>query len=130
MTSACFDYLLILIEADIKKQRTHYREPISPRSKRASRVVENAFGILAQKWSIFYRPIETKVENTIILVRAACTLHNYCIKMNSDKDFYEKLQSQKGNINAFSGNNTDSRRSTQLAFDIRQQFVDYFNESL
>jgi len=46
--------------------------------------------------------------------------------MNSDKDFYEKLESQEGNMNAFSGSDSTSRRSTQLAFDIRQQFVDYF----
>lgn len=44
---------------------------------RARRVVENCFGILTQKYRIFYRPIETDVETAIHIVKAACCLHNY-----------------------------------------------------
>jgi hypothetical protein len=42
---------------------------------RARRDVENAFGILAQKWRVFFRPIETDVETAERVVKAACSLY-------------------------------------------------------
>lgn len=53
------------------------KEKYNTRLCTARRVVENAFGILAQKFRIFYRPIETKVETTILIVKTACILHNF-----------------------------------------------------
>ncbi|CAH1986898.1 unnamed protein product [Acanthoscelides obtectus] len=44
------------------------KEKYNVRLCRARRVVENAFGILSQKWRIFYRPLETKVDTTILIV--------------------------------------------------------------
>ncbi|XP_062531258.1 uncharacterized protein LOC110386017 isoform X2 [Bombyx mori] len=38
---------------------------------RARRVVENAFGILAQKWRIFLRPIDCDVDTGIDVIKAA-----------------------------------------------------------
>ncbi|CAH2014380.1 unnamed protein product [Acanthoscelides obtectus] len=45
------------------------KEKYNVRLCRARRVVENAFGILSQKLRIFYRPLETKVDTTILIVR-------------------------------------------------------------
>jgi hypothetical protein len=36
-----------------------------------------AFGILASKWRIFYRPIGVGVEFCDSMVKACCVLHNY-----------------------------------------------------
>jgi len=33
--------------------------------------MENAFWILAHKWRIFYRPIETKTTTTILIIKTA-----------------------------------------------------------
>jgi len=60
-----------------------YRQSRSDESKEkynvglcgARRVVENTFGILAQKWRIFYRSIKTKT--TILIIKTACVLHNF-----------------------------------------------------
>ena len=47
------------------------------RHSRASRVIENAFGILASRWRIFNTPIIATVENIQSYVKAAIVLHNY-----------------------------------------------------
>ena len=51
---------------------------------RARRVVENAFGILAQKWRVFFRPIETDAETAERVVKAACCLHSYILRNITD----------------------------------------------
>jgi len=47
------------------------------RLKRARRVVENAFGVLAQKFRLFYGRIQLSPENADKVVLAVCVLHSY-----------------------------------------------------
>ena len=44
---------------------------------RARRCVENAFGILAQRFRLFNRRIQMKPENVVRIVKACTVLHNY-----------------------------------------------------
>ena len=48
------------------------------RLSRARRVVENAFGILANKWGCLKTEIALDVPNTIQVVKACVCLHNLC----------------------------------------------------
>ncbi|XP_058811060.1 uncharacterized protein LOC131675953 [Topomyia yanbarensis] len=90
----------------------------------ARRVVENAFGILAQKWRIFFRPIPTKVETVILIVHTACVLHNF-LRLNQCPDIPEiPIQSNEGS--PFYNLATDSRRATNLSFETREKFVKFF----
>ncbi|KAI5725803.1 hypothetical protein M8J77_020358 [Diaphorina citri] len=50
------------------------------RISRARRVVENAFGILSQKFRIYQRRIHAKPENVDRIVLATCILHNFIKK--------------------------------------------------
>ena len=42
-------------------------------------VVERAFGLLIQRWGIFWRPLRVEMEFIPLLIRVACKLHNVCI---------------------------------------------------
>lgn len=93
----------------------------------ARRVVENAFGILAHKWRVFYRPIETNTPTTIAIVKTACILHNFLRTKKIDDAFLDLLEPPQDGLGAFENVDLDGRRATTSAFSIREKFVNYFN---
>lgn len=93
----------------------------------ARRVVENAFGILARKWRIFYRPLETKLKTSIAIVKAACVLHYMMRTVHHEDNYLQFLEPPEDEIRAFVTMNNDPRRSLDSAFRIRQNFENYFN---
>lgn len=92
------------------------------------RVVENAFGILVQKWRIFLRPIELSVKNATLIVHAACILHNYLRSKDNEDAYLELLEPAEHTRNAFQNLEHNSRRAAHSAFDVREKFVTYFNQ--
>ena len=64
-----------------KKDRLSYdKSTFNYRLSRARRIVENAFGILAQRFSVFDR----RLHNVIKIVYATCVLHNYLCTARMD----------------------------------------------
>ena len=47
------------------------------RLSRARRISENAFGMLCQRFRVFFRRIQVMPESAIKIVKACCILHNY-----------------------------------------------------
>lgn len=47
------------------------------RLSRARRYIECSFGILANKWRIFHRPIDVRKEFAGAIIKTCCVLHNY-----------------------------------------------------
>lgn len=83
---------------------------------RACRVVENAFGILAMKWRVFLRAIETDVESAECIVKAACCLHNYILRKNNEE--YPVLENEELNepIRALSNTASNNQMLLHLKF--------------
>lgn len=52
------------------------------RLSRARRYVECTFGILANKWRTFHRPINVSYDFAIDIVKACCILHNFVLNRN------------------------------------------------
>jgi hypothetical protein len=43
-------------------------------------VVERAFGLLVQRWGVFWRPLRVAFKRIPLLIRVCCRLHNLCIQ--------------------------------------------------
>ncbi|XP_047518535.1 protein ALP1-like [Pieris napi] len=55
------------------------------RLSRARRNVECAFGILANKWRIFHRPLNVKYDFATDIIKACCVLHNFVVSRDGSK---------------------------------------------
>lgn len=62
----------------------HPKRIFNYRFSRARRVVENAFGILANRWRVFLTTIQLSPEKVTWLIMAACTLHNMLVEKNKN----------------------------------------------
>lgn len=62
----------------------------------ARRYIECTFGILANKWRIFHRPIDVDIDFANNIIKAACVLHNFVRRRDGMREeyFYEKNKQQ------------------------------------
>lgn len=42
-------------------------------------MIERAFGLLVQRWGIFWRPLRVDMQRIPLIITVACKLHNICI---------------------------------------------------
>jgi len=62
------------------------------RLSRARCIVENAFGLLVSVFRIFRKPLEIKVESTVVDIVLTCVyLHNF-LRSQPNSDRYYSLQ--------------------------------------
>lgn len=119
------------------------------RLSRARRTIENAFGILAAQWRIYRKPIIAKVETIENMVKATITLHNWLRKKdisNREQSFITAgmIDEEANDASIIEGNwrkivqldnsalqpmaSCSTHTYTKTSAEIRQQFMNYFNE--
>ena len=90
------------------------------RHTRGRRFIECCFGILANKWAIFHRPLNVDLELAEDLVRVACLLHNFVRKRDGYK-FEDTLT-----VQGFDEMPTNPTPGGRTANGILDRFADYF----
>lgn len=98
----------------IKKKNFNYR------LSRARRYIECSFGILANKWQIFHRPINVNLDLAVSIVKTCCVLHNY-VRERDGYQFEDTLT-----IPGLQEVPKGSQRATRRGVSYRDMFADYF----
>ncbi|XP_068907626.1 putative nuclease HARBI1 [Tenebrio molitor] len=140
----------VIVADDAFRLSTHIMKPWGQRSNtmakifnyrlsRARRVVENAFGILANRFQVLQKEIKLSVDKVQQITLTCCLLHNF-IKAKDGKIFYLHGVDVE-NVNTVSFMEGEWRssvcltslgacnvnRSADEPIQIRQTFTDYFN---
>ena len=68
------------------------------RLSRARRIVENTFGILAQRWRLLNRRIQLQEKNVIQVIKACCVLHNFLRETSAYTDRSTLQVDLQGNV--------------------------------
>ena len=93
---------------------------------RARRVVENAFGMLAQKCRLRYRPLGMNMDSAKGAPGATCFLHNYVRTKPCDSKYYEYLEPSEPVVGDLTRMDMEVRRLQHVAFRTRKKFRDFF----
>ena len=100
---------------------------------RARRVVEKAFGILANQWRLYHHHLYLDPDNVTTVVKATVVLHNI-LTLTTDKvctlSFYhDKVVDNREKIcdNAFEDLTKQGNLPAKAVNDVRNYFTDYLN---
>lgn len=109
------------------------------RLSRARRCVENAFGVLAARFGVFQKAINTSIENVQHITVAACSLHNMLRKRNGDSYIPPRfIDSEdltlnslnegewRDHVNAMRGLRNETVRACDAALNNRTTMAHYF----
>ena len=119
-----------------RRQLTESRRLFNYRLSRGRRVVESAFGILAGKWRILNKPIETSPDMADRIVKCICVLHNTVIDREGvDEASLLELQNQEHSFSTSFDEperhvTRSNNRSNLRARRVRDGFTVYFNSDM
>ena len=119
-----------------KQNRLPYEQTIfNYRLSRARRIVENAFGILVQRFRVFDRRICMDDHHCIQIVKASCVLHNYlCTARMDAANVMGRLNPHGAAYNQphamlrpFTNQGIRPKKKAEM---IRNIYMDYFNSNV
>lgn len=93
------------------------------RLSRARRVVENAFGILANRFRVFLTTINLNAEKVQTITLACCTLHNF-LRAECPNSIPEDLDEDY--VFQFGLSHQGGNRTRHACVAAREEFCDYF----
>jgi len=123
---------------------THEKRIYNYRLSRARNVVENAFGLISNRFRILHTAINVNVQDTNYIVLAICTLHNFLMRNSSsyvkpstfdteNSENYDvvpgtwrqeiDLNSQLQSLQ----NNNNIKNSSVASKNNRNNYLEYFN---
>lgn len=122
------------------RQQSTRERIFSYRVSRARRTVENAFGMLANRFRIFLSPINLPPDKVEMLVLACTSLHNFLRRDNVNK--YMQSEASLVSEDVSEGTIYPSKRRTQSLLElqrvgrkssndgkhIREQYIQFFSE--
>jgi hypothetical protein len=91
---------------------------------RARRVLENAFGILSQKFQIYQRALQSLPENADNIIFATCVLHNYLRDQGSALSDMGSSANVRSNLTKIPNEGGSAHQSD---FEVRDKFKQLFN---
>ena len=102
------------------------------RLSRARRIVENAFGIVAQRFRLFNRRIPLCPMNVDTVIKACCLLHNYLMEEKDTASIMNRLNPEQEPYLQDDGatldlDNLNGYRSAATVQALRNLFCTYFN---
>lgn len=106
------------------KQLAEDKKTFNNRLSIARRYIECTFGILANKWRIFHRPIDVDIDFVDSIVKAACVLHNFVRKRDGKHEDPDNLPQSHGfkRLQPVTRNRGNAR-----ALSIRDKYAHYFS---
>lgn len=116
-----------------QRQLTKEKRIFNYRLSRARRTVENAFGILSNRFRIFLTPINLQVEKIDWVVTASCVLHNYLRHKATQLRTLVTSTLQDTNQPEETGQLSSveatlfSSRTTARAKEVREEYLTFFN---
>lgn len=80
--------------------------------------IEQSFGVIVGRWSVFWRPVKCIVEKNAIFFAVCCKLHNFII----DDEHAFKIPSPMGADSGYHTKRADCISHLQDEFDIYESF--------
>lgn len=107
---------------------TRERLVFNRRLSRARRVVENVFGIMANRFRIFHTSINLTLDRIDLVVLTCCVLHNFLRKKCATYYVEEEHEDLPPSSETLTGMQiTHIRNSSTHAKLVREMFLQYFN---
>lgn len=99
------------------------RQIFNYRLSRARTCIEQAFGILTNKWRIFHKAINVNVDHAYLIIRACCILHNFV--RERDGVNYETMDYIYG-LESGENHERPQQGIPRSAQQNRERFTEYF----